>query len=139
MPRKKKISPEEIEEQLDREILDLINVLVYRMVQKAYVREGESLENRAIHFIFEYLVALHLITKLFGLSFEVNMGIRVPDVLKEWAKKIVEGKDVNELIDEMKELLEDWISQGKTTRKAPREPEYISFTSFTTDDKWKRF
>jgi DNA-binding HxlR family transcriptional regulator len=60
----------------------------------------------------------------------------VPSFVTELAKKAVEGMDVEELVSEVKEMLEKGIIKRKTMRKPPGEPEYISFT---TDDKWKRF
>ena len=112
-----------------------MNALVYRIVQKASLGD-EPFENKARIFICEYLIILDLITKLFKANFQANMDINVPDVVKEWARKIVEGKNLEEFASEVKEMLEKGIIKRKTTRKTPGEPEYISFT---TDDKWKRF
>jgi len=135
MSRKKKTDLEKIREQLDQEIVELMNELVYRIVQKASLGD-EPFENKGRIFICEYLIILDLITKLFKANFQANMDINVPDVVKEWARKIVEGKNLEEFASEVKEMLEKGIIKRKTTRKTPGEPEYISFT---TDDKWKRF
>jgi hypothetical protein len=135
MSRKKKTDLEKIREQLDQEIVELMNALVYRIVQKASLGD-ETFENKARIYICEYLIILDLITKLFRANFQANMDINVPDVVKEWARKIVEGKNLEEFASEVKEMFEKGIIKRKTTRKTPGEPEYISFT---TDDKWKRF
>jgi hypothetical protein len=136
MSRKKKTDLEKIREQLDREILWLISATVYRLVQKANVSEDNPLEKKLSIYILEYLKVLCLITNLFKSNFLLNVNADVPSFVTELAKKAVEGMDVEELVSEVKEMLEKGISKRKTMRKPPGEPEYISFM---TDDKWKRF
>jgi len=142
MSRKKKTDLRKIEEQLDMEILMLTSEIESKMVEKANVREDKPFENKVGLYIYEYLKVLDLITELFKSNFRKNVGIDVPSFIKEWAKKIVEGKDIEEVASEVKEMVEKGISKSMhacTTRKTREEPDYISFTSFAADNKWKRF
>jgi hypothetical protein len=139
MSRKKKTDLRKIEEQLDMEILMLTSAIESKMVEKANVREDKPFENKVGLYIYEYLKVLDLITELFKSNFRKNVGIDVPSFIKEWAKKIVEGKDIEEVASEVKEMVEKGISKRKTTKKTREEPDYISFTSFAADNKWKRF
>jgi len=139
MSKKKKTDLEKIREQLDMEILWFISATVYRLVQKANVSEDNPLEKKLSIYILEYLKVLCLITNLFKSNFLLNVNADVPSFVTELAKKAVEGMDVEELVSEVKEMLEKGISKRKTTKKTREEPDYISFTSFAADNKWKRF